>query len=50
MKYLLDTNICVFFFRNKFNVADILLKKGYDNCHISEVTVTNVKIANWIKR
>ena len=43
MKYLLDTNICVFFFRDKFNVADALLKKGYNNCCISEVTVAELR-------
>ena len=43
MKYLLDTNICVFFFRNKFNVADIILKKGCDNCCVSEMTVAELR-------
>ena len=43
MKYLLDTNICVFFFRNKFNVADVLWEKGYENCCISEVTVAELR-------
>jgi len=43
MKYLLDTNICVFFFRDKFNVGDILMKKGYENCFISEVTVAELR-------
>jgi tRNA(fMet)-specific endonuclease VapC len=43
MKYLLDTNICVFFFRNKFNIPDILIKKGTENCVISEVTVIELR-------
>ena len=43
MKYLLDTNICVFFFRGKFNVADVLLKKGYENCYVSEITIAELR-------
>jgi tRNA(fMet)-specific endonuclease VapC len=43
MKYLLDTNICVFFFRNKFNIAKIILEKGCKNCFISEVTVAELR-------
>ena len=43
MKYLLDTNICIFFFRNKFDVANVLLKKGYDNCCVSEITVAELR-------
>jgi tRNA(fMet)-specific endonuclease VapC len=43
MKYLLDTNICVFFFRNKFDVANTLLRKGYENCFVSEITVAELR-------
>jgi len=43
MKYLLDTNICVFFFRNKFNIARVLLEKGYENCCVSEITVAELR-------
>ena len=37
-QYLLDTNICVFILRNKYNVASYILKAGIDNCHISIIT------------
>jgi tRNA(fMet)-specific endonuclease VapC len=43
MKYLLDTNICVFFFRNKYSIPDIILKKGTENCYISEITVLELR-------
>ena len=43
VKYLLDTNICVFFFRDKFNVADIIMKKGYENCFVSEISVAELR-------
>ncbi|MDR1680843.1 MAG: PIN domain-containing protein [Prevotellaceae bacterium] len=43
MQYLLDTNICVFFFRNKFNIADILRAKGLKNCCISEITMAELR-------
>lgn len=38
-QYLLDTNICIFFLRGKYGVADRLMKIGMGNCHISEITV-----------
>ena len=39
MKYLLDTNICVFCLRGKFDVDAAIDKVGWDNCYISEITV-----------
>lgn len=39
MRYLLDTNICVFFLRGKLNLDEVLQEKGIDNCYISEITV-----------
>lgn len=38
-QYLLDTNICIFFLRGKYEVADQLMEIGIGNCHISEITV-----------
>jgi len=38
MKYLLDTNICIHFFRGKFNLIDKLKEIGIKNCAISEIT------------
>ncbi|GHV66039.1 twitching motility protein PilT [Bacteroidia bacterium] len=43
MKYLLDTSTCVFFFRDKFNIAAILKDKGIDNCCISEITLAELR-------
>jgi tRNA(fMet)-specific endonuclease VapC len=43
VQYLLDTNICVFFFRDKFNVANILHAKGIENCCVFEITVAELR-------
>ena len=32
--FLLDTNICVFLFRNKWNIADRLNHVGFEKCFI----------------
>jgi tRNA(fMet)-specific endonuclease VapC len=39
MKYLLDSNICIHFFRGKFNVFEKLNEVGIENCAISEITL-----------
>ncbi|MDR0872730.1 MAG: type II toxin-antitoxin system VapC family toxin [Prevotellaceae bacterium] len=41
-KYLLDTNICVFFLRGKFNIDTIIKQKGLKNCNISEITIAEL--------
>lgn len=38
MKYLIDTNICVYFLRGKFNLDSIFKKTGLSNLYISEIT------------
>lgn len=38
MKYLLDSNICIYFLRNKAEVVSKLL----ENCYISEYTVAEL--------
>ena len=38
MKYLLDTNICIHFFRGKFNLAEKFEEISLENCAISEIT------------
>ncbi len=43
MQYLLDTNICVFFLRGKFNLDEIIKQKGRENCFISEITVFELR-------
>lgn len=42
MKYLLDTNICIHFFRGKFNLIEKLEEVGLTNCAISEITLAEL--------
>ncbi|MFA6403245.1 MAG: type II toxin-antitoxin system VapC family toxin [Salinivirgaceae bacterium] len=42
MKYLLDSNICIHFFRGKFGVIDKLNSVGLRNCAISEITLAEL--------
>ena len=58
-KYLLDTNICIFFMRGKYDFDKKLRSVGGRNCYISSIVTENVKhlglipkvnIENWINR
>ncbi len=42
MKYLLDTNICIHFFRGDFNLNEKIEKIGLKNCAISEITLAEL--------
>ncbi len=42
MTYLLDTNICVHFFRGRFNLLEKFKKIGLENCSISEITLAEL--------
>lgn len=42
MKYLLDSNICIHFFRGKFGIIDKLKEAGLANCAISEITLAEL--------
>jgi len=42
MKYLLDSNICIHFFRGKFGIIDKLHEIGMENCAISEITLAEL--------
>lgn len=42
-KYLLDTNICVYFFNGKFNLTEKIDEVGFDNCCVSEITIAELK-------
>lgn len=42
MKYLLDTNICIHFFRGQFNLIDKILEIDLQNCAISEITLAEL--------
>jgi tRNA(fMet)-specific endonuclease VapC len=43
MKYLLDTNTCIFFLRGKLNLDEIIKEKGLENCFISQITVAELR-------
>jgi tRNA(fMet)-specific endonuclease VapC len=38
MKYLLDTNICIYIFKGKYNLDRRVNEIGIQNCAISEIT------------
>lgn len=42
MNYLLDTNICIHFFRGKFNLAEKFEEVQFENCAISEITLAEL--------
>ncbi len=42
MKYLLDTNICIHFFRGKFNLLDKFQEIKLSDCAISEITLAEL--------
>ena len=42
-KYLLDTNICIFFLKGKFELDKKIAEVGEENCFISEMTVAELK-------
>ena len=42
-KYLLDTNICIFFLKGKFNLNVQFKKVGLRNCCLSEITIAELK-------
>jgi len=42
-KYLLDTNICIFLLRGKYDVDSKIDNVGLENCYISEITIAELK-------
>jgi tRNA(fMet)-specific endonuclease VapC len=42
MKYLLDTNICIYFFKGQFNLIEKIKSIGYDKFAISEITLAEL--------
>lgn len=42
-QYLLDTNICIFFLKGKFDLTAKIEKVEASNCFISELTVAELK-------
>lgn len=43
MNYLIDTNICIFYLKGKFELDKKFDKVGLENCYISEITVAELK-------
>jgi tRNA(fMet)-specific endonuclease VapC len=42
MNYLLDTNICIYFFKGQFGLIDKIRKIGFSECAISEITLAEL--------
>jgi tRNA(fMet)-specific endonuclease VapC len=42
-RYLLDTNICVFYLRGKFSISQKIKEAGSENCFISEITILELE-------
>ena len=42
-RYMLDTNICAFWLRDKYDVKYHINEVGMENCYISEITVAELK-------
>lgn len=43
MKYLLDTNICIYYLKGLYNLKDKINNVGNESCYISEITVAELK-------
>jgi tRNA(fMet)-specific endonuclease VapC len=42
-KYLLDTNICIYFIKGQYELYKRISEVGEQNCFISEITVAELK-------
>ncbi len=40
--YLLDTNICIYLFKNRYQIREKLCEVGFENCYISEITLAEL--------
>ena len=43
-QYLLDTNVCAFYLRGKYDVDKYIDRAGWSNCFISEITMLELKM------
>jgi tRNA(fMet)-specific endonuclease VapC len=41
-RYLLDTNICIYWLRDKYDVKGRVNAVGMENCYISEITIAEL--------
>lgn len=44
MKYLLDTDICSYYLRGKYNLEEIFDRKGFRNLKLSIATVADLEV------
>ena len=42
-KYLLDTNICIYFLKGQFGLNQKIEEVGVENCFVSEITIAELK-------
>lgn len=42
-KYLLDTNICIFYLKGRYDLDRKVEQAGFENCFVSEVTIAELK-------
>ncbi|MEZ4973849.1 MAG: type II toxin-antitoxin system VapC family toxin [Cyclobacteriaceae bacterium] len=42
-RYLLDTNICIYFLKGQFGLDKAIEKAGLVNCFVSEITIAELK-------
>ena len=42
-KYLLDTNICIYFLKGQFDLLRKIEEIGEENCYLSEITIAELK-------
>lgn len=40
--YLLDTDICIFFLKGRYNLRDKIDTVGINNCFVSEITIAEL--------
>ncbi|HQU57998.1 MAG: PIN domain-containing protein [Phaeodactylibacter sp.] len=43
MIYLLDTNIIIFFFKGRYDIAERMDNIGVENCFLSEISLAELK-------
>jgi tRNA(fMet)-specific endonuclease VapC len=42
-KFLLDTNICIYFLKGQFHLDKLIENAGISNCFVSEITIAELK-------
>ena len=42
-KYLLDTNICIYFLKGLYDLHEKIESAGVENCFVSEITIAELK-------